>query len=312
MKIAFVGKGGSGKTTLCALMAKVLALHKYPVVAIDADINQHLANSLGNSVSFPSLSSDFTSIKKFLAGSNIRINPKSMIKTTPPGKGSNFIKIDEQNPIFENFSSMKDGIRLMNVGEFESEDIGTKCYHSKNGIVELILNHTADKSEEYFLVDMTAGADAFSSGLFTRFDITFVVVEPTLQSISVFNQYKKHAAQYNVKVKALANKVTEGDHEFIKNTLSEDLVASIPNSKVVRDLEKGIVRSVHELEKEVVSAMLIALGEINSCRKNWSTYHKQAVDFHIKNAQSWANEEEGIDLTSQIDPDFNIEHVIGA
>jgi cellulose biosynthesis protein BcsQ len=43
MKIAFAGKGGSGKTTLSSLFVRHLAAQGLPVVAIDADINQHLA-----------------------------------------------------------------------------------------------------------------------------------------------------------------------------------------------------------------------------------------------------------------------------
>ncbi|CAM5528647.1 hypothetical protein SFUMM280S_03018 [Streptomyces fumanus] len=47
MRIAFVGKGGSGKTTLSALLIRHLAATGAPVVAIDADINQHLGAALG-------------------------------------------------------------------------------------------------------------------------------------------------------------------------------------------------------------------------------------------------------------------------
>jgi CO dehydrogenase maturation factor len=47
VKIAFAGKGGSGKTTLSALFTRHLAAQGAPVVAIDADINQHLADALG-------------------------------------------------------------------------------------------------------------------------------------------------------------------------------------------------------------------------------------------------------------------------
>ena len=47
MKIAFAGKGGSGKTTLSSLFTRHLAALGLPVVAIDADINQHLADALG-------------------------------------------------------------------------------------------------------------------------------------------------------------------------------------------------------------------------------------------------------------------------
>ncbi|MEU9382547.1 ArsA-related P-loop ATPase, partial [Streptomyces sp. NPDC048279] len=46
MRVAFVGKGGSGKTTLSALFARRLARSGAPVVAIDGDINQHLAHAL--------------------------------------------------------------------------------------------------------------------------------------------------------------------------------------------------------------------------------------------------------------------------
>ncbi|MGW0901344.1 nucleotide-binding protein, partial [Streptomyces goshikiensis] len=42
MKIAFVGKGGSGKTTLSSLFIRHLAANEAAVVAVDADINQHL------------------------------------------------------------------------------------------------------------------------------------------------------------------------------------------------------------------------------------------------------------------------------
>src|SRR5690242_20650160 len=47
VKVAFVGKGGSGKTTLSSLFIRHLTEAGLPVVAIDADINQHLAVALG-------------------------------------------------------------------------------------------------------------------------------------------------------------------------------------------------------------------------------------------------------------------------
>ncbi|MBO0849661.1 MAG: AAA family ATPase, partial [Pseudonocardia sp.] len=47
MRIAFVGKGGSGKTTLAALFTRYLAELGLSVLAIDADINQHLGQALG-------------------------------------------------------------------------------------------------------------------------------------------------------------------------------------------------------------------------------------------------------------------------
>ena len=47
MRLAFVGKGGSGKTRLSSMLVRHLAGAGLPVIAIDADINQHLAEALG-------------------------------------------------------------------------------------------------------------------------------------------------------------------------------------------------------------------------------------------------------------------------
>ena len=92
MRVAFVGKGGSGKTTLSALFSRHLARSGAPVVAIDGDINQHLAEALapvdGGSFSAPPLSSRLAGIKDYLRGANPRIaSAEAMVKTTPARPG---------------------------------------------------------------------------------------------------------------------------------------------------------------------------------------------------------------------------------
>ena len=47
MKLAVVGKGGSGKTTTSAVVARTLARHGRRVVALDCDSNPNLGISLG-------------------------------------------------------------------------------------------------------------------------------------------------------------------------------------------------------------------------------------------------------------------------
>lgn len=47
MKIAVVGKGGSGKTTTAAIVARSLARSGSPVIALDCDSNPNLGLSLG-------------------------------------------------------------------------------------------------------------------------------------------------------------------------------------------------------------------------------------------------------------------------
>ena len=47
MKIAVAGKGGSGKTTLAGILARMLGRQGQVVLAIDADTNPNLALTLG-------------------------------------------------------------------------------------------------------------------------------------------------------------------------------------------------------------------------------------------------------------------------
>lgn len=47
MKIGISGKGGSGKTTISATLARVFARQGFPVLAIDGDPNPNLGMALG-------------------------------------------------------------------------------------------------------------------------------------------------------------------------------------------------------------------------------------------------------------------------
>ena len=47
MKIAVMGKGGSGKTTISGVLSRVLAQGGHKVLAVDADTNPNLGISLG-------------------------------------------------------------------------------------------------------------------------------------------------------------------------------------------------------------------------------------------------------------------------
>jgi CO dehydrogenase maturation factor len=47
MRVAVVGKGGSGKTTTAAVLARTLARRGLSVVALDCDSNPNLGISLG-------------------------------------------------------------------------------------------------------------------------------------------------------------------------------------------------------------------------------------------------------------------------
>lgn len=100
MKIAFAGKGGSGKTTLSSLFIRHVAARGRPVIAVDADINQHLAEALGAESQPPAMGAHLALIKEYLRGDNPRIaSGAAMVKTTPPGRGSRLLRPGGPDPV---------------------------------------------------------------------------------------------------------------------------------------------------------------------------------------------------------------------
>lgn len=316
MKIAFVGKGGSGKTTLSSLFIRHLATAGAPVVAIDADINQHLGPALGldedQAAALPAMGDRLPLIKDHLRGSNPRItSAETMIKTTPPGSGSRLVRISEPDAIYDACARPVEldggAVRLMVTGPFTEADLGVACYHSKTGAVELFLNHLVDGPGEYVVVDMTAGSDSFASGMFTRFDMTFLVAEPTRKGVSVYRQYKEYARDFGVTLKVVGNKVQGPDDiDFLREEVGDDLLVTVGHSDWVRAMEKGRPPRFTLLEDGNVRALetLRAAADATYGLRDWERYTRQMVHFHLRNAQSWGNERTGTDLAAQIDPGF--------
>ncbi|GAB3462258.1 hypothetical protein GCM10027570_48580 [Streptomonospora sediminis] len=310
MKIAFAGKGGSGKTTLSALFTRYLAATGATVVAIDADINQNLGAALGlgpgDLAQIPPLGTNLTEIKEILRGSNPRIaSTDAMVKTTPPGRGSRLLDMSADNPVHRRFGHRASGATLMVTGPFSENDLGVSCYHSKVGAAEMYLNHLVDGPGEYAVVDMTAGADSFASGMFTRFDVTFLVAEPTLRGVGVYRQYAEYARDHDVEIRVIGNKVQdEGDVEFLREHVGSSLAACFAFSPFVRAMEKGRHPDLSELEDDNTKTLAWMRDSVDATAKDWARFTRQSAEFHERNARAWANAATGADLQAQIDPEF--------
>ncbi|MFI2791409.1 ATP-binding protein, partial [Kitasatospora sp. NPDC018614] len=186
-------------------------------------------------------------------------------------------------------------------------DLGVACYHSKTGAVELFLNHLVDGRDEYVVVDMTAGSDSFASGMFTRFDITFLVAEPTRKGVSVYRQYKEYARDFGVVLRVVGNKVQgQDDLDFLRAEIGEDLLTTVGHSDWVRAMEKGRpprFEFLGDADRRALRLLQVAADATYELR-DWERYTRQMAHFHLKNAASWGNERTGADLAAQIDPGF--------
>ena len=306
MKIAFAGKGGSGKTTLSSLFTRHLAARGLPVVAIDADINQHLAEALGADGQPPAMGAHLAGIKEYLRGGNPRISSAAaMVKTTPPGRGSRLLRPGGPDPVHDLAIGTPCGATLMATGPFAEDDLGVACYHAKTGAVELYLNHLIDGPGEYVVTDCTAGADSFASGLFTRFDLTVLVAEPTRKGISVYRQWRDYAAGYDVALVVAGNKVhTPEDAAFLREHAGDDLRACFGHEPAVRAMEQGTDFTLADLGPATRTALRVLQDTLDRQDQDWARYTRQATEFHLRNARAWASAATGEDLANQVDPDF--------
>ena len=306
MRVAFAGKGGSGKTTLSSLFVRHLAAQGLPVVAIDADINQHLGEALGADRDPPAMGAHLAEIKDYLRGTNPRItSAAAMAKTTPPGRGSRLLRPGGDDPVHDLAIGTPCGARLMATGPFTSEDLGVACYHSKTGAAELYLNHLADGPGEYVVVDCTAGAESFASGMFTRFDLTFLVAEPTRKGVGVYRQWSGYATGYDVAVAVIGNKIHgDADAAFLREHAGEALLACFGHEPAVRAMEQGHPFRLADLGDGVRRALATLQQAADARVKDWPKFTRQAAEFHLKNARAWASAAAGEDLATQIDPGF--------
>ena len=317
MRIAFCGKGGSGKSTVSSLMAKYLASLNKDVLVVDGDINQHLGEAVGFSESElkaqPKLGMDYHPLAEFVKGNNPRIPDASYIsESCPAGRGSGFIHFNQPSPVFDHYQIEKSGIRFMAIGGHDDSDVGTTCYHKFTGFFGVFLNHLIDGKNEYLIGDMCAGADPFaSSGLASRFDAIFLIVEPTIKSLSVYKQCREYADMFGTKLYVVGNKVeNESDEKFIREKVGNDLIACLSKSDFVRDFEKGVARPMSELEPDNKETLNTILQKTDVLTRDWKKYQEVGLKFHKAAAEGWGNVLYGIDMMDFVDPEFFYEEII--
>jgi len=316
MRIAFVGKGGSGKTTLSALFSQYIK-NQAPVLVIDADLNMHLPALLGFQEIPPEMHishpSAVKTIKSYLRGANERI--KELIhfrKTTPPASGSQFIVLHNSNDtILKQFSVGNSNFRLMVVGTYDTDDIGASCYHNNLAILENVISHLVD-TKGNLVTDMVAGVDAFANTLHAQFDMLVLAVEPTKRGVEVYNQYQKLADDAGVGnlLFVVGNKVRNtADKEFIsKHIPNNRFLGFLGDSEYLRikDQEGGQL-DVAMLEPENKKTIEVIANKLFSIQPDYTARLQRLYELHRRYvAQDFIRERFG-DLTNHIDEAFDLE-----
>ncbi len=311
MRIAFCGKGGSGKTTVCSLFARYMARQNFPVLVMDGDINQHLGHALGFAAEDLARQTRMGAVPdvlhRFVRGTNERIaSPDLICENTPPGKGSGLFCFDDDNDVSAAYELRGDGMRFIALGGHSDEQVGATCYHSFTHKMGAYLNHLIDGEGEYFIGDMCAGADPFASALASKFDAIFLVVEPTEKSVGVFDQCREYGAPYGIEIFVIGNKIEDQDDlDFIRAKVGDALIGHLTRSDFVRAQEKGRRQDIMVLEPENLALMEKIRNLTDRLEKDWARYQANNLHFFERAAKSWGDVLYETDMMAQIDPDFS-------
>lgn len=156
--IALAGKGGTGKTTISALLLKYLTARKMtPVLAVDADANANLNELLNLDVEMT-----LGKIRKELKGEL----PIGMTR-------DQYMEMKIHQALIE-----ETGFDLMVMGQPD----GPGCYCAANQYLAMTMDKLAE-NYKYIIVDNEAGMEHLSRMNLRSIDYLFIVSDPSARGI---------------------------------------------------------------------------------------------------------------------------------
>jgi len=200
MKLAIVGKGGAGKTTLAAGLAVRLAEQRRAVVAVDADPDGNLPAALGVALErvpepiarMRDLILERTEAKSGGVGLMFKLNPR----------------VDD---LPERFSVDAGGIKLLVLG---TVDLGGKgCMCPEGAVLKALMQHLLLRVEDDVILDMEAGLEHMGRASARGVDAMIAVVEPGMRSVQTATRIDRLARDIGVRrTFVVANKI-RAEHE---------------------------------------------------------------------------------------------------
>lgn len=220
MKIAIAGKGGVGKTTISALLARTYASRGFHVIAVDADPAACLGAALGLPAelqrklvpisAMSDLIKERTGAEKGAYGTYFRLNPR----------------VDD---IPDLYSVQYEGIRLLRMGSIDEG--GSGCICPESALIKALVTHLMLHQNDLLIMDMDAGLEHLGRATAHAVDHLLVVVEPGMRSIDTAGQIVKLAHDIGIQhVSMIGNKVRgPEDLEFLNRNRGElPLIGVLP------------------------------------------------------------------------------------
>ena len=224
--IAFAGKGGVGKTTICGMLVQYLCQKKNgAVLAVDADANSNLNEVLGVEVTdtLGDIREDMTRAE--MAADEVI--PKGMTKA------------DYAEMRFSDALTETDDYDLLVMGRTQ----GKGCYCFVNGLLGTQVNKYA-QNYRYIVVDNEAGLEHISRGVLPKVDTILLVSDASRRGVQAVGRISEMIKDLNLgvsEVRLIVNRAPGGvlnagvEEEIQKYGLN--LIGVVPQDDTVYDYD---------------------------------------------------------------------------
>ncbi len=240
LKIAIGGKGGVGKTTVTALLARALAADsRNKVIAIDADPVANLAAALGISEKTPitpisrltELIAERTGAKPGTMGGFFALNPK----------------VDD---IPDRFSLERDRVRLLVMGTVQSG--GSGCICPEATVLKALMNHLVLVRDDIVIMDMEAGVEHLGRATSAAVDALIIVVNPGARSRTAAETIRRLGQDIGIKrTLILGNRLRgEADEELIRSSLADfEMLGFLPEDDEIVAADREARRPFEDISQ---------------------------------------------------------------
>jgi CO dehydrogenase maturation factor len=215
VKILVAGKGGVGKTTVCATVARAFARAGHSVLALDADTNPMLGVSLG-------------------------VGPEETDLLVAVREGLQTGETEHERStegFVERFGSdAPDGVRLVLASRIDTPDQSCRCcgVSAEKLLVEL------EQDERIVICDLEAGLGTLLRLQAGQADVVVIVAQPTAKSIEVARRSLELATDRAARVIVVANRVRDdGDLAAIISGVGEEQeLVVVPDDPAIGEADR--------------------------------------------------------------------------
>ena len=231
MKLAITGKGGVGKTTFAATLARLYAAEGRPVLAADVDPDANLGLALGMTEEEVNAIVPVSKMKELAR------------ERTAANQSNTFYKLNpEVSDLPDKLAKEVNGVKLLVMGTVDTG--GTGCVCPEHVMLKAILSNLVFRKDDVVIMDMEAGLEHLGRGTASMMDQFIVVIEPGARSVQTYERIKSLAKDIGItKVRVVANKIRDdSDRAFIRSRIpADDLLGFISyNSDVIDADRKGL------------------------------------------------------------------------